>query len=145
MEAHNIRIGNTLLRHGKPIRVSLTVIETIALKESSHHFSYFREYNPMPITDDWMLSVGFVKNTERSSGNITCFELPGKMGLFYVAKKPMTVQPIDGYYLAFPDFLGEDKYGGFYSPNLHNPMKFVHEMENMILWITGKELEVKQA
>ena len=65
MEAKELRIGNWVYWNKNPQEVTLNSFGTEWSKSDGR--SLFKELNPIPITEEWLLKFGFVKDKKNNN------------------------------------------------------------------------------
>lgn len=86
----------------------------------------------IPITDEWMRKFGFIKNKYWLSSDTIYWELPGKLGLFYICQIKNAVG-VNKFSLCYPTR------NGTYSPDIHG-FYYVHNLQNLINCLTDLKL-----
>jgi hypothetical protein len=124
MKANELRIGNiigdTLLN---------TVVVTIdVLKTIDDHTSPIGEdgvYKPMPLTEEWLLKFGFKK--QKGYVNELSYSDFGVFRIYW---------PTEAYLVSLHFKPNETEW----YPFLREGIKYVHQLQNIIYALTGKEL-----
>lgn len=126
MKASELRLGNyvrLMLNHSdyNEFAIELPDFNLIANNSLNH------TYEPIPLTEEWMLKFGFV---------IRYFNQDETKPLFWKVEKN---RHIDIY---------PHKEHNFYffinSIQMSTPLKYVHQLQNLYFALTGEELTVKQ-
>lgn len=119
MEAKDLRVGNLVIgRIGIPVEVGVHAL--VKLQEGEPG------YDPIPLTSDWLFKLGFEDNG-LSFSNCNIYERDDLRILVNRAHK---------------DFAFTHK--NISPPSLSmRTVKYVHELQNIVFAITGKEFEVK--
>lgn len=123
MKKSEFRIGNLLLfRDKRIVEVSNlgNSFETIELVNGLRYGSDdINEYNPIELTEEWLLKLGFEKDEESKTWSILT-----------------SLEKFD--YL----FEIENKYQQFFQPDfLRIDIKYVHQLQNLYFALTGQELK----
>jgi hypothetical protein len=87
---------------------------------------------PIPITEEWLLKFGFVKEENNID---VCYQIEIKDGYFLEYFKSMTYTSL--MLREVNNVVGDSL---FYLPNIPT---FVHSLQNLCFALTGKELEIK--
>jgi hypothetical protein len=114
MKATEVRIGN-LLNHNNGFVVGPFTVNSIHISDLERDNAYAKEYEPIPLTEEWLISFGFIDD------KIT-FELKGFMLGWY--------RNDEFYYLPTNQI------------NVRNKIqiKYVHQLQNLYFALTGEEL-----
>lgn len=110
MKANELRIGNYVYRQsGKMVvnRDSVYQIENVNLQSAL-------KYEPIPLTEDWLIKFGFEKSGIEWLGRI-CLE----------------------------DYNNEIYYSAGEGVKLSRVIKYVHDLQNLTFALTGEELSIK--
>ena len=144
MKANELRIGN-YVEKGIPQRVlsisvnkdslnggDFDVYEFVNTEIYPNELLYASEFNPIPLTEEWLLKFGFEKHNESNdyptcNNNDICYVNPYSYleGTYYVS-------------------LGNDPmfammcYGGL------KYIYYVHSLQNLYFALTGEELTIKE-
>ena len=94
----------------------------IGVEENRNSYN-LAEINPIPLTEEWILRLGFEKKKKKS-------------GIFEKARLRLGLGNGCLCYL-----IDEDNENGYYIPNCG--IKFVHELQNLYFTFTGEELQLK--
>ena len=114
MKAQELRIGN-YLKKDVVVKIDAKIIFDIWIEAE--------DYEPIPITEEWVLKFGFYKELRDS----------GEAG-FFMSKNDCNVIIKD-----FGDgflFIWELSFMG-------KPIKYVHQLQNLYFALTSEELEIK--
>lgn len=127
MKASELRIGNYLLCYGKlrqVVEIGLHgFLATSTEGQSAHSFEHAM-YQPIPITEEWLLNFGFKDNT------IRC-------GLIKISVRPFETV-IQGIIAGkWKVTLLDD------IPAMLRSVQYVHELQNLYFALTGEELTIK--
>ena len=122
VEANELRVGNWValdLNHSdtSEFQIELADLNLIATDKN-------RNYNPIPLTDEWLVKFGFEKNKNK----VDIYEL-GRLRIWIGS---------NGRCLAY--LIEEDTTFGHYIPV---PIEYVHQLQNLYFAITGEELTIK--
>jgi hypothetical protein len=131
MEANELRIGNYVFYRDKDTLLEVSNIgvkgfETINYQGLVYGSCDVNEYNPIPITKEWLLKFGF----ELTSN----YPPEGKM---------FTYKDIKGYMLdvciAYQFISVSQNIGTVRIKNV----KYIHQLQNLYFYLTGEELTIK--
>jgi hypothetical protein len=114
MKANELRIGN-LLNHNNGSMVGSFIVGLIHLEDIIKENSHAREYEPIPLTEEWLIRMGFEKSYFE---NIPYFE-----------KRCLT---IDGCFFDVELMDGSKL-----------ELKSVHQLQNLYFALTNEELTMK--
>ena len=117
MEASEVRIGN-LLNHNNGFVVGPFTVNSIHISDLERGNDYAKEYEPIPLTEEWLIKFGFGFKEYDSLGWI---ESPSDM--FYSLKKR-----------------GEYYYPYETDNVIQFELKYVHQLQNLYFALTGEEL-----
>ena len=121
MKANEFRIGNWVKRDTQPEGFQ---IDAQSFFTCEKHPDW---YEPIPLTEEWLLKFGFVKGD-----NISCNDY------FYrkvIDRNELTINPDNGICI-----WGETIRDNEVSTVL---IKYVHQLQNLYFALTGNELEIK--
>lgn len=130
MEAKNFRIGNWISTEKGDKQVeSIDETGIIDVETIDHDGFYYYNYQPIPISPEWLKRFGFVKD---NNGNYWI-----DLQTHY-----LELMPSNGYwypvYAQVPEMSHEDE-----QRVSTNRIEFVHELQNLFFALTGNELEMK--
>jgi hypothetical protein len=128
MEANELRIGNFIEKKEITYSGLKTLTHAIEIKDLAHYESF----EPIPITEEWLLKFGFVKEENNID---VCYQIEIKDGYFLEYFKSMTYTSL--MLREVNNVVGDSL---FYLPNIPT---FVHSLQNLCFALTGKELEIK--
>lgn len=115
MQANECRFGN-LIKYGG----SITQLDT---KEMVHFFRFPEAYEPIPLTEEWLLKLGFEKSEINSQFN----------------KDLLTIQ------IPLSDIWHPKGRVYFNSWAINNECPlYIHQLQNLYFALTGEELTIKQ-
>ena len=130
MKANELRIGNWvnyLNEHNK------TEVRGVTLKDvySDGDWNPIDQYQPIPLTEEWLLKFGFIRQGGRKMWVkdklcIDLKELPNIRGQF-----------IEGWYIGLKD-LGNVLFHSFMK------VEHVHQLQNLHYALTGEELQADE-
>ena len=83
-----------------------------------------KDLSPITLTEDWVVKFGFIKSNDKALPIIDAYE---KDGLVFDSDFVLTI---------------EGKEGDLHS--VGNPSKYVHQLQNLYLALTGTELTIKE-
>lgn len=116
MKASELRIGNYLNGRKGPVTVTeIRENNRVKIKENPSNFTVGDCLLPIPLTEDLLLKLGFVKH--------------GKYGYFYI-----------DFFIVDLDMNGQ-----FYmcDIDIHIVLKHVHQLQNLYFACTGEELTLE--
>lgn len=138
MEAKELRIGNLIYVDSKLRYVFGTIYKTIQhnyhLQNSTYSENYENECEPIPLTEEWLLKLGFEEisfTEDRNRDWYKMFEIDNTseiISLNYYTKTN---------YCRFNFDIG---YG-----NKYLDLYYVHQLQNLYFALTGEELAIKKA
>lgn len=111
IKANEIRIGNWFDFYGRPMQVRPITINDIF---------YGKIYEPLPLTEEWLIKFGFKKPAHSWNGDI-----------FHLTEW-------DEFPLNWA--VAMDKNGAI----LVLKLKYVHQLQNLYFALTGEELTIKE-
>jgi hypothetical protein len=117
-----LRIGN-LLNHNDGIMVGSFIVGLIHLEDIIKDNSHAREYEPILLTEEWLLKFGF---ENRPDGICDHWHLG--------------INPITHDWMIELKSLG----AGFFYRNGYFNIKYVHTLQNLYFALTNQELEIKK-
>jgi hypothetical protein len=132
LKANDFRVGNKLFYNTEE-GLEVTTIDWEDIKMASKNNDYFNKYySPIPLTEEWLIKMGFEKI--KNKDYMTLFLLEDD-------EKEFGRQRIDFWF-------GEDD---FQAAELCRAgvcfkrvkMKFVHQMQNLTYALTNEELTIK--
>ena len=106
MKASELRIGNYILDGGDVEEVTYRVIEMLVKNQA--------EFDPIPLTEEWLLKFGFDKRMFGWWSNALFLRTENRNGYFY-------------------DWQKTNETAGTY-------IEYVHQLQNLYFVLTGKEL-----
>lgn len=109
MKVSELRIGNWLIY--SPDETWSEVIEVL---ESDFHYSVYKDFEPIPLTEEWLKRFGFEKDAT---------------DWWYIGESIGLKRYNDETFKA-------------YVPNVD--VKHVHQLQNLYFALTGEELELKE-
>lgn len=125
MEANELRIGNFVLFSNDGTIFTVGSIEekgfTVQNEEETTWIES-EEFEPIPLTEEWLLKFGFKLNMNWFNWNAAIGE--NEIGDFKLALRYT------------------DDFGWFYQSRC-TPLKYVHQLQNLYFAITGEELIYK--
>lgn len=147
---NELRIGNWVLHEPKNARVETEVDAHDLENLQFYHDKYGHEYEPIPLTESWMVKFGF----DTYDSEIDYIEW-GKL-----ISCDFQIQAINTWYDAEDSDDNGDVFriisDGFYerdklyfaydlgSLNVRRRIKYVHQLQNLYFALTGEELTVKK-
>ncbi len=130
MDAKELRLGNLIDNDGVIIETDRYIIK------NSNMPTVWEHYKPIPLTEDWLVKLGFQKHKEH-----------GRYGYRYfigVADYGFTVERDFNEHLSH--FFGHEWYDSGNDDDDHKPwiisfnLKYVHSLQNLYFALTSKEL-----
>jgi hypothetical protein len=119
MKANELRIGNTINLHRKPINISAGFIARYDFEEKNG-FNLLVSAEPIPLTEDWLLKLGFIENP---------YDDRYELGSWY-----LNCDKTRGILDIWPDnIIGEFVY-----------LQYVHQLQNLYFALTGTELIINK-
>ena len=136
MEANELRIGNLVYVTDNLTNLIFKEITPINIHNLMHLTGWDKspidiEFEPIPITEEWLLKFGFVKEENNID---VCYQIEIKDGYFLEYFKSMTYTSL--MLREVNNVVGDSL---FYLPNIPT---FVHSLQNLYFALTGKELEI---
>ena len=131
MKASELRIGNLVYNNEgeRDEEVDLSFFEFLSTEEY-----YLDYYEPIPLTEEWLLKFGF----EKIEFNSDIFG--------YSAEYHLTVKGHGGFIIEYMDdfscYLLGDKSDIGVAPNLDS-CKYIHQLQNLYFALTNEELTYK--
>jgi len=140
IQANELRIGNILIDNGfEAIRDSTDIMDSVVSITSiwdSGKLDYYigrkvgeiyenesiKEFSPIPLTEDWLVRFGF----EYFKGN-NSYQYDSFMGFTIWGRLK------DGFSVHVQDI------------ECGNPIKYVHQLQNLYFALTGEELQSKES
>ena len=117
INARELRIGNYIQKYHSPQDCCIDIVDADVFSTISEDGEISAE--PIPLTEDWLLRMGFVKSAGMLYLNLTGeIELYTNNGIFGI--------DIDGQCLGLPHIL------------------YVHSLQNLAHSLTGEELTIKE-
>ena len=113
LTAKSLRIGNLVNDMGS-IPYQIQAIDIVYLQSSENKGKINLDFNPIPLTPEWLERMGFARGEINSWYNL---------GLFF----SMNIQ--------------DNK---FYFDSMVLPIKYVHQLQNLYFAIKNTELEIEQ-
>jgi len=124
MKPEELRIGNWVESNGfwdkeGPVQISRTFI-------SEEGNDYFKCYNPIPLTEEWLERFGFIKEMSKWVEDDFYFKKTRKGVDFVSLWSSEVIAQYDVSVVGFDVFV-----------------KYVHQLQNLYYALTGEELEIK--
>jgi len=110
MKASEVRIGN-LLNHNNGFVVGPFTINSIHISDLERDNAYAKEYEPILLTEEWLISFGF------------------KFKSYGYSEEEWKQWNFNGYYL-----------NGFRCTTSGVELEYVHQLQNLYFALTGEEL-----
>lgn len=135
MKAQDLRIGNLILRQNKPYPISFDDFAKHGLELACDYKikPHLEELEPIPLTEGWLLKMGFGKRFDDDTCNLWDFE----------HYKSTTVNGLNRGqgFMSLANFI--EKYGWWLDLQSRTTLKYVHQLQNLYFAITGEELNIK--
>ena len=122
MKANELRIGNMINSYGKDRLMEHNDFSVFALYESKKEEP---PYNPIPLTEEWLLKFGFKRSPANNSIYLPVPELKAEIHYEMFRKQLVCV-----LYCSTGSFIPND-------------IKYVHQLQNLYFALTGEELTIK--
>lgn len=113
MEAKELRIGNLVIYYGRIVSITGITEEHPFINMITADYSEWKEIEPIPLTEEWLLKSGY-------------FKLDNNGSVHFVVKGH-TIWICNNMYLC-------EKNGII--------LKYVHQLQNLYLALTNKELTI---
>jgi hypothetical protein len=138
MKANELRLGN-LLNHNNGSMVGSFIVGLIHLEDIIKKNSHAREYEPIPLTEEWLLKFGFEKSQEQwytIKYFTDCDLATEQMAITY---------NLSSNRCAVFDAIEETDIVNILSYPIYTSKKvlYVHELQNIYFALTKKELTMK--
>jgi len=127
MKAAELRIGNYINISKEVCKMQLVNFADI------HYTDSFENYEPIPLTEEWLLKFGFEK------GNHNWFRL--YFNYDNLADSDCFTYNINSKMLCLESFYGGEKKGSIQLLSLNE--KYVHQLQNLYYCLCGEELKIK--
>ena len=111
--ANELRIGNYVYDANNELTQVNSIVDGAINYELDYGDCYFENINPIPITEEWLLKLGFEKHN-------------------YIFRK-------DGFQFTFDKKIIPIKFYGGAIKNTN--IKYIHQLQNLYFALTQKELE----
>jgi hypothetical protein len=135
MKTSELRIGNFVNYIEDNIRFSVTGIKQQMISAGNRNENCtldIEAFEPIPLTEEWLIKLGFSKQTDTSPYN---YRIHKSKMFFYIRYGSFTT---DG---------GKTDLNGFNGLFIANKfvrvIKYVHELQNLYFVLTGEELKLK--
>jgi hypothetical protein len=135
MEANELRIGNFIEKKEITYSGLKTLTHAIEIKDLAHYESF----EPILITEEWLLKFGFVKENKRETEHHSNFYSM----CVYDYKYSFAYADFRndwGFYHSYTDALNDSDNNKF--DFISCGIKYVHQLQNLYFALTGKELEI---
>ena len=142
MKENELRVGNMIELYGKEV----TVIGIDRTLHGDYHVTYndgvtdyrvaryLDQFNPIPLTDEWLVKFGFVEVFEhRNHGTIKSFELKAANDSTIISQ--LRPDEKDLIWVSITDC----DYEGYVLTSIDK----VHQLQNLYFALTGEELTLK--
>ena len=116
IQANELRIGNLISLQGKEVTVNLNTLERLLYPELKKHSKFLGHYKPVSITEERLLTMGFVD--EYTTDGF----LASRFHDFWFMNSGQIRMLYGGYIL------------------LDKEVKYVHQLQNLYFALTGVEL-----
>lgn len=134
LKAKDLRIGNLIYICGNtldtyqtyyPRVVSVDIIREISEENEERPDAMLSAFNPIPLTEDWLVKFGFEKSKARIIGNRYTFG----------------INPRTEDYIIIINQVDTTKQEFFYQNSFFD-IKYVHQLQNLYYALTGTELNI---
>lgn len=145
MKANELRIGNYVkyVYSEKDFSIiSGITYEVPHLDEITGFEPLYDEIEPIPITEEWLLKFGFVKENKRETKHHSNFYSM----CVYDYKYSFAYADFRndwGFYHSYTDALNDSDNNKF--DFISCGIKYVHQLQNLVFALSGKELEINTA
>lgn len=139
MEANELRIGNLVITKNMPVEIEEIRIETVRCCFGEFPINYIE---PILITEEWLLKFGFVKENKRETKHHSNFYSM----CVYDYKYSFAYDDFRndwGFYHSYTDALNDSDNNKF--DFISCGIKYVHQLQNLVFALSGKELEINTA
>lgn len=131
MKVQDLKIGNWVQFRHTETPVLITLGDFVREYKEEH----LEDYEPIPLTEEWLVKFGFEKNEFNSE----------KYG--YGVEYVLETNGVDGFILVYQDdfsigILGRKEDFGI-SPNI-DLFRNVHQLQNLYFALTGQELQTDE-
>lgn len=124
IKANDLRINNWFNLNGKDFYIDLKILYAISSGMPDYDL---QKINPVPLTEEWLLKFGFENHSEEKF-----------FMRYYIIKNGQWY--ID-FYADGDCFLCVYYFNaGYIKVNVGNPLKYVHQLQNLFFTLTGEEL-----
>ena len=122
MNAEDLRIGNYIHKslksgNGRTVVCNVMVYDITKIYDRTGYFIY----EPIPLTEEWLLRLGFVK---KDNPNNT----------------PSWIWKKDGEVWFYQTWIGRDIFIKNFFPTNQKQINYVHQLQNLYFALTGEEL-----
>lgn len=130
VKSQDLRIGNLVNDRGS-IPYAVDAIDLVALRQSEIAGKINIDFKPIPLTEEWLVKFGFEKKESAYWDGAIQYDID---------TIPFSIIFInDNYHLQYAVLGGPD---GF--DYLDNPIKYVHQLQNLYYFLKDEELTLKQ-
>ena len=118
MEANELRIGNLVFDN------KINIVTEISKECFAYEYLFLEDYNPIPLTEEWLLKFGF-------------------------EKAPLVDKYLKGYFtydskLKYFTYFTDIEDGGYENIIIQKEkLKYVHQLQNIYFALIGEELILK--
>lgn len=127
IKANELRIGNLLFNNYSGVSITESIhldrLEFKILQGSMTGLDYIHSFTPIPLTEEWLVRMGFEKRENGWSKLEVCDEFCD----LYCDVFTGTNLCVGGQHVCL------------------SYIKFVHQLQNLYFALTGEELEIKEA
>ena len=135
MKTTDLRIGNFIsINFGNCDDGKIITVDGVSdceIYNEEHGYSLCNEFKPIPLTEQWLLDLGFKKYTGRYGVYYKHYSLDG-----FRVWLPRDIYGL-GYTVGRKDFETGDTYW------VKNGVRYLHQLQNLFFALTQEELEVK--
>jgi hypothetical protein len=132
MKAQELRIGNWIYNGGIKSQVSYILLDDINCTIPDIEGVLNGDITPIPLTEEWLLKLGFDKKTLSPGFHCSDFRHGNKLFRIYW---PFILTPDRGSSIYLPSDTESDCYQA-----IINGIKYVHQLQNIYYALTGNEL-----
>jgi hypothetical protein len=122
MKAQDLRIGNWVQFRHTETPVLITLGDFVREYKEEH----LEDYEPIPLTEEWLERLGFEKDEEYDEGGLVDYR--------------MTLMKNS---LEFVSFWNSEDLTGVNQPQTSVDVRHVHQLQNLYFALTGEELTIK--
>ena len=129
MKASELRIGNSIIQDGDFVFVTGWRLEFIGKNKL--------EYKPIPLTEEWLVKLGFEKLKEYDDGENIIIQYGKSIIVGDDTHDEKLVISLPFNHCEIGDYQDDSAY------ILNITIDYVHQLQNLYFTLTNKELEIK--